>query len=304
MLAATFKFLANPLSYRNLVVPAEIAKGYKQVLDVWLTPSKWNPGDFANMLLNGVIAPNPYSRLLMKMIYKTEIPGLSKLWFGPDYSAFKQYTDKSGHRTDFNTAVLETGEDVPRLYHNAFDITAGTVQLFSNRGDYPRITFESLCACSALPYILSPVEINGTTYIEGATVDTLSFKDLIENHPQLDEIWVSKIIARPQMHDHRNLLQALQNLVMMFACTTGDDNIELFMYKLQAHNERRKAVGKRPVRLYILPHDPFTNFDWTESNFDNTVEAACATSARVIADYKEASSAGREDDLSVQQVLA
>jgi predicted acylesterase/phospholipase RssA len=63
--------------------------------------------------------------------------------------------------------------------------------LFSNKDiKYPKITTQTLCACSGLPYILSPIKIDGTTYVEGATVDTVGFWDLLKNHPDLDEVCV------------------------------------------------------------------------------------------------------------------
>jgi predicted acylesterase/phospholipase RssA len=76
-----------------------------------------------------------------------------------------------------------------------------------------------------LPYILSPVVINGTTYVEGATIDTVGFKDLLKNHPDLDEIWVCRILDTHQIRPHHNLVEALNNLVMLFASTTSEDDV-------------------------------------------------------------------------------
>src|SRR6185369_3880715 len=120
-----------------------------QVLDTWLRPSKWSRGDYLNMVFNGMMAPNPYFRLVMSLIYKTEISGISKLWF-PDYSVFREYVDrKTGRRVSFDMGILE-GDDVPYLYHNAVDAISNQMALFSNRNypRYPKITFQSLCACS------------------------------------------------------------------------------------------------------------------------------------------------------------
>ena len=36
-------------------------------------------------MFNAVLAPNPAARFLMSMMYKSEIPGENKLWFGPSY---------------------------------------------------------------------------------------------------------------------------------------------------------------------------------------------------------------------------
>ena len=39
------------------------------------------------------------------------------------------------------------------------------------------------------------MKIDGTTYVEGATVDTVGFWDLLQNHPDLDEVWVCRILT-------------------------------------------------------------------------------------------------------------
>ncbi len=60
----------------------------------------------------------------------------------------------------------------------------------------------ALCACSALPPLSEgTVEIDGVTYCEGALVDTVNFESLLEEHPDLDEIWVGwidRFEANPQ----------------------------------------------------------------------------------------------------------
>jgi hypothetical protein len=314
MMAAYLKFMVNPESYKNWIVPKDIAKGYGDLLDFYLKPSKWNQGDAAHVLLNAVLAPNPVSRFLMSMIYKSEIPGTNKLLFDPTrYSVLK----------DLNFARLEW-KDVPTLYHNAYNVDAARrdepklqarkwedpdpneqigLELFSNRNSdknhkaFKPITVESLSACSGLPYILSPVKIrNGEyedTYVEGATVDTVGFHDLLKNHvdhaepgKELNEIWVSQILARKQIREHKNLLEALQNLVMMFACTTSEDDVKLFKFHLQDVNSKRRDSGKEPIALIQLPLDPFTNYDWDHSNLEKSIaNSAAACRDEVLDEY-------------------
>jgi hypothetical protein len=165
MISAYLRFMIDPRSYDNLVVPSEIKQGYQDLLDYYLRPSRWSYGDFCYLMLNAMLAPNPATRFLMSMVYKSDMPGMNKLWFGPDYGLLKA----------FDMTLLEAA-DVPVLYHNAYNVDLQQLELFSNKdARYQKITAQTLCACSGLPYILSPVTINGSTYVEGATVDTVGF---------------------------------------------------------------------------------------------------------------------------------
>lgn len=277
MIAAYTKFMIDPRSYTNLVVPGAIQKGYQDILNYYLRPSQWSYGDFCHLMLNAMIAPNPAARFLMSMIYKSEIPGQNKLWFGPTYNLLKA----------FDMKLLER-DDVPTLYHNAFNVDAQKLQLFSNKdGQYPKITAQTLCACSGLPYICSPVQIDGTTYVEGATVDTVGFKDLLHNHPDLDEVWVCRILDRRQIHPHHNLVEALNNLVMLFASTTSEDDVKLFKFHLEKINADRTAEGSKKIDLIEFPVDFHTTYEWTHSNLHASMKTSQATARRTIETYLE-----------------
>jgi predicted acylesterase/phospholipase RssA len=281
-LGASLKFMVDPNSYQNLVVPDEINAAYRRLLDFYLAPSKWNRGDSCNLVLNTLMAPNPLARFLMSLMYKSELPGMNKLWFGPDYSLLK----------NFDMSLLQL-DDVPILYHNAYNIDAQRLELFSNKDPrYHEITTKTLCACSGLPYILSPVDIDGTTYVEGATVDTVGFWDLLQNHPDLDEIWVSRILDRRQVRPHRNLLEALNNLVMLFAATTSEDDVKLFRFHLRDENARRaekaRDEGTTPhlIKLMEIPVDPNTNYNWTHSNLESSIHYSYHAARLVLRQYQ------------------
>jgi predicted acylesterase/phospholipase RssA len=280
-IAAYTRFMVDPNSYSNLVVPSAIKQGYQDILDYYLRPSKWSYGDFTHLMLNAMLAPNPAARFLMSMMYKSDVPGQNKLWFGPSYNLLK----------DFDMALLEM-DDVPTLYHNAFNIDAQKLQLFSNRDNkYPKITAQTLCACSGLPYILSPVNIDGQTYVEGATIDTVGFWDLLQNHPDLNEIWVCRILDTHQIHPHHNLVEALNNLVMLFASTTSEDDVKLFKFHLEKINTRRISEAKKSnhephlIELVEFPVDYHTDYTWTHSNLRESEKASYATAKKTIQRY-------------------
>ncbi|HYL32975.1 MAG TPA: patatin-like phospholipase family protein [Stellaceae bacterium] len=269
-IAASLRFTVDPRSYTNLVVPKEILNGYNQLLDFYLTPSKWNYGEFCHLLLNAFLAPNPAARFLMSMIWKNDLPGISKLWY-PHYDLLQSL--------DMD---LLAGADVPVLYHNAYNVDAQRLELFSNKDDkYQKITTETLCACSGLPYILSPVTINGTTYVEGATIDTVGFKDLLENHPDLDEVWVCRLLDTKEVHPHHNLVEALNNLVMLFAATTSTDDVKLFRF----HLEKRNAEHNKKIALIEFPVDHHCGFEWTHSNLAASVLASHSSAKGRIHEY-------------------
>jgi len=269
-IAASLRFTVDPRSYTNLVVPKEILNGYNQLLDFYLTPSKWNYGEFCHLLLNAFLAPNPAARFLMSMIWKNDLPGISKLWY-PHYDLLQSL--------DID---LLAGDDVPVLYHNAYNVDAQRLELFSNKDDkYQKITTETLCACSGLPYILSPVKINGTTYVEGATIDTVGFKDLLENHPDLDEVWVCRLLDTKEIHPHHNLVEALNNLVMLFAATTSTDDVKLFRF----HLEKRNAEHNKKIALIEFAVDHHCGFEWTHSNLAASVLASHSSAKGRIHQY-------------------
>ncbi|MEW5728091.1 MAG: patatin-like phospholipase family protein, partial [Pseudomonadota bacterium] len=167
----------------------------------------------------------------------------------------------------------------PVLYHNAYNLSDDRLQLFSNKdGKYPRITAETLCACSALPYIEEPVTIGGKMYCEGATVDTVNFEDLLQNHPDLEEVWVSRILDLKQVRKPENLYDALNNLVMLFAATTSEDDVKLF---------KQHVKETRPdIKVIEIPVDHNVDYDWKYSNLDRAIAEGYDAADKVVAAYR------------------
>src|SRR5262249_49853147 len=131
---------------------------------------------------------------------------------------------------------------MPHVFHNAWNLDRQKLSLFSNHPfknkqnqeyDYEDFIDErTLCACSALPYIEETVEIdttqggsggNKSTYCEGALVDTVNFQSLLEEHGDLEEIWISRIVDSHQIRKPENLVDGLSNLCQLFAATVGED---------------------------------------------------------------------------------
>jgi predicted acylesterase/phospholipase RssA len=272
----------------------------------WLTtPEMWlSEGDRNAHVLNDILAVHPASRFLTSMAYLSNINGLSNIYYQDssllesikletldlarvgnlDQLSRAQLADlAAGYDTGRTAADAPT---VPEIYHNAWRLTDGErnvpggLQLFNNNWmnyrhrEKPRhylpITRPSLCACSALPYIEQTVKIpndDGNEYSEGALTDTVNFRHLVEDHPDLDEIWVCRIVDYRQVRKQNNLHDSLGNLCQQFAAEVGENDIELFKTHL------RKSTGRTP-RVVEIPISPDTkiNFRWDHENLD----AGCA----------------------------
>ncbi len=258
-------FTLDSDNYRNLVIPEAIKQASEDIVAFMGDPGKWSQANFNSLILNQVMAVNPVSRFMTSLMYQSNTKGLSRIFY-PD-SAFLQ-------QINFEN-LYQPGR--PVLYHNAYNLTDQRLELFSNKDSkYQRIRAETVCACSALPYIEDPVTMDGKVYCEGATIDTVNFEHLLANHPDLDEVWVSRILDRKQIRQPRNLYDALNNLVMLFASTTSEDDVKLFKYHLLETGSKVKVV-EIPVAHNI-------NYDWNWSNLDRSIRdgwvAADATLAR------------------------
>jgi predicted acylesterase/phospholipase RssA len=262
---ALMDFLLDPANYRNAFLPREIMKSVGYTMSFLGDRKNWrkfSEGDFNRWTLNQVLAVNPAMRFLMAMVYKSHIDGRARLYY-PDSTFLK----------DVKFESLNEPEK-PFIFHNAWNLTNQELELFANkpvkdkdgkRKYYKEITAASLCACSALPFIEQTIVIDGDTYCEGALVDTVNFKSLLEDHHRpddpLDEIWISRIVNADQIRPPQNLHDAMANLCQLFAATVGEDDVRLFKYHVR---EDPKWTGT----IVEIQVDSDINFEWSHSNLD------------------------------------
>ncbi|MBX9635378.1 MAG: patatin-like phospholipase family protein [Magnetospirillum sp.] len=267
----TVSFMLDPTSYQNLVVPDAIMGAYEEILRFATNPKQWTNSNLNVLILNQIMAVNPWTRFMTSLMYKSKTKGLSRIYYKDSALLNSIKFDK----------LYQPGK--PVLYHNAYNLTDDRLELFSNgNAKYDKISAHTLCACSALPYIEEPVVLDGKTYCEGATVDTVNFEDLMRNHPDLDEVWVSRILDVKQVRKPENLYDALNNLVMLFAATTSEDDVRLFKYHVAKTHPNLKVI-EIPVAFNI-------DYDWTYSNLDRSIEEGYDAADQVLAAYRE----GRE----------
>lgn len=274
---AYVQFLLNPASYLDLPPSRDLANSLQQTLS-FIDPKKWTRGDINQWMLNSVLAVNPLTRFLTSMMYLSNVTGLSRIYY--PHSTFMK-------SIDFSKLY---NEDRPYLYHNAWNLTRKRLDLFSNRPihgrQYQDITSASLCACSALPFVESTVKINGETYCEGALVDTVNFKNLLEDHFDLDEIWISRIVDASQVHEPENLHDSLGNLCELFAATVGEDDVKLFKYHVKEGIKTANGLKKWTGTIVEIHVDPYISFKWNHSNLDNGVKRGRAAAQEAYNAYK------------------
>lgn len=264
----TVDFVLDPRSYHNPVVPDAILAATEELARFATDPRQWTNSNFNILILNQVLAVNPWSRFMTSMIYKSKTRGLSRIFY-QDSALLAQIRFEN---------LYQPGK--PVLYHNAYNLTDDRLELFSNANPkYQHISGHTLCACSALPYVEEPVVLDGKTYCEGATVDTVNFEDLLKNHPDLDEVWVSRILDIKQVRRPANLYDALNNLVMLFAATTSEDDVKLFKYHVARTHPDLKVIE--------IPVDFNVNYDWTYSNLDRSIAEGYDAANAVVAAYRQ-----------------
>src|SRR5258708_5726270 len=245
--------------------------------------TKLDEGDFNRWILNQAMATNPFVRYLTSMMYLSNINGLSRINY-PDSDFMK--------KIKFERLFGKEKENT-FIFHNAWNLDSQELALFSNRPPVKKkreeykykymgpISARTLCACSALPFIEETVEIGGTTYCEGALVDTVNFESLIEEHPDLEEIWVSRIVDSKQVRRPDNLPDALANLCQLFAASVGEDDVKLFKYHVRYDNPgTEKEWNGTVVEIHVPGH---INFKWNHSNLDDGRKLGKAAAEQAIA---------------------
>jgi predicted acylesterase/phospholipase RssA len=273
-------FLGNPATYRDLFLPPRnIAESIRQTILFINNPRDWTEGDFNQWTLNNVMAVNPLIRFLTSMIYLSNITGLSRIYY-PGSNFLKAI--------DFDK--LKTKPDTS-IFHNAWNLTKQRLELFYNKPikgrRYGEISAASLCACSALPFIEEPVTIGDDIYCEGALIDTVNFKNLLEDHFDLDEIWISRIVDATQIHPPQNLDNALSNLCQLFAATVGEDDIKLFYYHVKDGIRVNGALKKWLGTIVEIHVNPYVNFDWSQRNLKDGEERGYRAEDRAYKKYEQ-----------------
>jgi predicted acylesterase/phospholipase RssA len=283
---ALSKFIREPSNYDDFIWdPYKTLAAFQDSMSIFLDHmpdkesgkkfKKLDKGDINNWILNQMMAPNPFVRYLTSMMYLSNVTGLSRINY-PDSDFMKSINFE------------ELKECKSTIFHNAWNLDDRKLALFCNRPmkdpDYVGdINATTLCACSALPFIEETVEMGRKTYCEGALVDTVNFESLLQEHADLDEIWISRIVDTKQIRKPKDLHDALANLCQLFAATVGEDDVKLFKYHVKC-DEPHKWTGT-VVEIHVPAH---IDFKWNHSNLDHGRALGKAAAQEAIAAYERA----------------
>ncbi len=189
---------------------------------------------------------------------------------------------------------LNNDSDVPAIYINAYNLDKRQIELFSNDKKYKSLSVEALQAGSSVLYYVQPPVINGDRYCEGANKDTLNFKDLLVNHPDLDEIWIVRLTDYQYVDPPETPVQAASLQVMLPFSTIADDDIKLFKYHIKDEGRLREVGMTREQADKILINEiqvkqghfdkPLT-YEWNQSNYENCRQAGYVAAKETIKEY-------------------
>lgn len=265
---AMMRFAMDPNTYQHLIAPEAIQRTAMLWGQFLTDPARWNEGDIDNLVMESMAA-NPMARFMMSLSYLSPVNGMSRIYF-KDSSFLKAI--------DFD-AVRKA--DRPFVYHNAYNMDAEKLDHFSNRPhhDMLQLTAQSICACSALPFVEETVEIDGTTYCEGALIKTVDFDHLLDRHEDLEEVWIVRIVDPKQARAPKNIKDGIANLCMLFAGSLGKENVEEF----------EQVVKDRKLKIKAIPLEVShkLSFDWNESNLDLGIKQGTKAARDAIAAYRK-----------------
>jgi predicted acylesterase/phospholipase RssA len=264
---ALIEFLLKLDNYRGILSPKKVGQALAETL-YWLFGKQgdYNEGDINRWVLNQVLSVNPVVRFWTSMLSRSNITGLSRIY----------YPNSDLLNTIRFTRLYES--DKPYIYHNAWNISKQEIQLFSNKGGaYKPITAASVCACSSLPFIDQPVEIDGDQYCEGTLIDTVNFEALLQDHPDLDEIWVLRIADAQRYRKPENLHDALGNLCQQYEATLAEGDIELFKYHVKESREWSGRIVEVQVNSDVSVKEDHENLNVAVATGQRAGDKACSS---------------------------
>lgn len=277
---AMMQFMSNPATYANLFAPEAIQRTSRQLFQYMSDPSRWNEGDTDNLMLE-MMAANPMTRFMVSAMYLSPMNGLSRIYF--ENSSFLK-------SIDFD----RVWESDRLIYHNAWNLKDSALDHFVNNSSFVghkhsskerpmlQLTRQSMCACSALPFIEETVNIDGTEYSEGALIKTVDFYHLLNNHDDLDEVWIVRIVDPRQARAPQNIKDGLSNLCMIFAGSLGKENVHDFETVLKEREEAGKPLKVKAIPLEVSAD---VDFDWNHSNLSKGIELGRQAAKDAIAKY-------------------
>ena len=148
----------------------------------------------------------------------------------------------------------------PHFYLNAYNVTKEVIDDFEKKD----ITPDHFRAALAFPFIYGPYRLsaNNCLYYEGAVVDCLNFKDLVERHVNLKTIVVFDVLGNHKLiRAPRNLYDSWMLSMIIPLVETAQDDIKLFTLKY-----KKPETDLLKLDFAIPPGNLLEVLDWTASN--------------------------------------
>jgi len=149
----------------------------------------------------------------------------------------------------------------PAFYVNAYNLTQRRME---NWGQ-DEIDTLRLQAALSFPFLYPPTQVGEDFYIEGAAIDCLNFKGLMENHPDLEEIVVFDILGAER------LLRAPKDLYDAWVMSIITPLVEIARDDIKIFEDRYKGkvcLHKAPLVDSIPDADLPDALDWSRSNLE------------------------------------
>ena len=159
----------------------------------------------------------------------------------------------------------------PHFYLNAYNATDQQIDDFTKE----MITPEHFRAALAFPFIYGPYRLNGKLYYEGAVVDSLNFKDLVEKHVGLETIVVLDVLGSDLLiREPRDLYDSWVLSMIIPLVKAAEDDLDLFAVK---HNRGWRRADGAKTDLFKVEFDIPQQYhvevlDWSASNASRLFE--------------------------------
>ncbi|MCP4116380.1 MAG: patatin-like phospholipase family protein [Desulfobacteraceae bacterium] len=206
------------------------------------------------------LALNPFMRFMAQLQYKIEKSGIAGL------ISSQGFVDKF---IDFDQ-LFKCDKIV---YINAYDLSRKKMEIFINQLEHPYndIDADALMAGSSVLHYTENRTVDGkeNRYCEGAVIDTVNLDVLLNDHKDLDEIWVIKIADYKEAAPPKDLVESALVGVMLPFNTISEDDIRLFSYRLEEHNRKSKKKI-RMINIEMSYGD--LNYHWNHANLDQGIK--------------------------------
>lgn len=159
----------------------------------------------------------------------------------------------------------------PQFYLNAYNLTQHEMACWNKK----EITHDHFLAALSFPFIYPPYQLDSDFFIEGASIDTLNFKRLFQDHPYIDTTVVFDVLGQSKiLHPPKNLYDSWVQSIITPLTEIARDDLKLFeaLHNKDASGKPRTKLLRVNYEHYLTQHDYESELDWSYTNLDNMYE--------------------------------